>query len=312
MATKKQKSDLMAALKFTPRDVSIMLSGYGGEIAIGTISEAAYDFWQDREDLDEFAYDWDAEMDVPADARIFEPGSWHECDDVCHASGVELGSPCRITVTDGLENREIWECDLEPDTLIKQGVTLSCFEETDFGDAKYGFLGQSMEKGVFFDGTIRITRPFDPSLLTITYSDCDGWRIVTGVEYDGEEVEGTDGYSTTGKGSEFRVFEIARDDDEEPENDCSSELDIPVLEGEEIWSSEVIDTAAEVERWEGHDLTPWWSGTEKPVREGRYQVTLGSWPFPSFAEYSRKQGWRDGDEKLDDVKSWRGLCEPAE
>jgi hypothetical protein len=311
VATRKQKKELMAALRFTPRDISIMLSGYGGEIAIGRISEAAYDFWKDRDDLSDFAYDWDNEIDVPADARIFEEGCWYDCDDICHENGVELGSPCCVTVTDTQDSQELWECELEPSILIGQGVTVERSGEADFGDAEYGFIGQSIEKGVFFDGTVRITRPFDPSLLKITYYDCDGWRLVTGVEYDGEEVEGFDAYSTNGKGSEFKVFEVTRDDDED-EEESDNPYNIGVLEGEEIWASKAIDDAVEVERWEGHDLSPWWPSTNRPQREGRYQVLLGDWPFPSFAEYSRRQGWRDGDEKLDNVVSWRGLSQPAE
>ena len=308
MATRKQKQELISALKFTPREVSIMLSGYGGEIAMGRISEAAYDYWRDRGDeLSDYAYDWDQDMEVPAEARIFEAGSWYDCDDICHENGVELGDPCRITVTDDLETTEIWESTLDITVLVDQGVTVEQSGVTDFDEdqeTQYVFQGQNIEKGVFFDGKIRITQPFDPRLLTISYYDCDGWRLVTGVQYDGEDVEGTDGYSTNGKGSEFKVFEINRDDE-----DLS---DIDVLEGEEMWASEAIDTADEVQRWEGHELTPWWPVTEKPVRPGRYQVILGTWPFPSFAEYSKKTGWTDRGDKIEDVKSWRGLREPAE
>ena len=86
--------------------------------------------------------------------------------------------------------------------------------------------------------------------------------------------------------------------------------DMPVLEGEEIWASGVIDDAAEIERWEGHDLTPWWPGTAQPLREGRYQVMLGTWPFPSFAEYSYIKGWVDCGGTLDNVTAWRGLANP--
>ena len=56
MATRKQKEHLVKVLKFTPRDIEITLSGYGGEIVMGRITEAAYDFWQDRDDLDDFFF----------------------------------------------------------------------------------------------------------------------------------------------------------------------------------------------------------------------------------------------------------------
>ena len=35
MATRKQKEDLVRALKFVPRDITISLSGYGADIVTG-------------------------------------------------------------------------------------------------------------------------------------------------------------------------------------------------------------------------------------------------------------------------------------
>ena len=112
---------------------------------------------------------------------------------------------------------------------------------------------------------------------------------------------------TTESKNEQQTFPYPSNSDDE--DDLS---DVGILEGEEMWASEAIDTADEVQRWEGHELTPWWPVTEKPVRPGRYQVILGTWPFPSFAEYSKKTGWTDRGDKIEDVKSWRGLREPAE
>jgi hypothetical protein len=319
MATRKQKQELIDALKFTPRDIEISLSGYGGEIVIGTITEEVYDFWRDRDDLDELATDWDNELDVPADMRFITDGSWHDIDDLCHESGCEASAPNMLQVWDTLENASIFECSTELDALNRAGISTDChWHRTPGEDAEPGtcvFVGQSIEKGTFFSGTIRITAPFDPSKLSISWTDCDGWRLISGVEYDGEEVEGVDGYSTTGKGMEFHVYQVTQADEEpdydHPEANFDDPYDIGVMEGEEMWASKAIDTADEVQRWEGHELTPWWDGNEKPLREGRYQVILGTWPFPSFAEYSSKKGWTEDGEKLNNVVSWRGLCKPA-
>ncbi len=384
MATRKQKQELVDALKFTPRDVEISLSGYGGEIVIGTITEEVYDFWRDRDDLDELASDWDGELDVPADMRFITDGAWHDIDDLCHESGCEASASNMLQVWDAQENASIFECSTDLDALNRAGVSADChWHRVPREDCEAGtcvFVGQSIEKGTFFSGTIRITAPFDPSKLAISWTDCDGWRLITGVEYDGEEVEGGDGYSTTGKGMEFHVHQVGQADEEpdydhpeanfddgysmsgagtnwipaDTKPDQTGEYDvlidapwpnggpgraewtgrtwksdgkkvkitqwakhddpynIGVLEGEEMWASEAIDTAAEVQRWEGHPLTPWWPVTDPPAREGRYQVMLGTWPFPSFAEYSRKKGWTEHGEKINNVVSWRGLCEPAE
>jgi hypothetical protein len=309
VATRKQKQELIKALKFAPRDIVITLSGYGGEIVMGRISEAAYDYWRDRDDLSDFVMDWDGDFEnVPDDAKFVTDGDWHDVDDLCHETGCEIADASWITVEDLLENKSIFESCLDLDKLDAIGIdTTSHHHYQPSEDQPHGtcvFVAQSFEKGTFFSGTVRITEPFDPSKLSLSWTDCNGWRLISGIEYRGEDIEGFDGYSTSGKGMEFGVFRVDKANDDD--------LDMPLLEGEEIWASQAIDDAAEVELWEGHDLTPWWPSSDKPVRSGRYQVLLGTWPFPSFADYSPKKGWHDPGGRIDNVTSWRGLCEPAE
>jgi len=313
MATRKQKQDLVEALKFTPRDITINLWGYGGEIAIGRISEAAYDYWsQHPDDLDEFVYDWSGDMDpVPADARFCTDGSWYDVDDLAHESGVEFHDACGITVTDQLTGETLWESSLDPATLDSKGVEVNEFEEVyirDHGAGQCFFMGQSVEKGTFFDGTVRITRPFDPTLLGLTYGDYEGWLIGNSVTYDGEDVEGTDGYSTTGKSSEFRVHrnEETSDQDRDPRAELER-IDIPVVEGEEMWAQEAIDSAQET--WEGIALTRWWPASQDPVREGEYEVIIGAWPFALRAHWDGLL-WKQGDQPVI-INQWRGLTQPA-
>jgi len=73
--------------------------------------------------------------------------------------------------------------------------------------ADYGFCFQSTEKGTFFSADFELKAPFDPSKLKIYTTDYEGWEIVTGVDYDDEEIPGYDGYDTTGKGYYANVFE---------------------------------------------------------------------------------------------------------
>ena len=75
-----------------------------------------------------------------------------------------------------------------------------------------GFIGQSVEKGCFFEGELNLTAPFDPAKLAINYSDIEGWSLITGVTYDGEDIEGYDGYDTRGKSSEFKFYDTGEDD----------------------------------------------------------------------------------------------------
>lgn len=313
MATAKQKKDLISALKFTPRDIEITLSGYGGEIAIGRISEEAYDFWEGRDDLADYATAWDGEWDetVPPEARFIDDGSWYDVDDICHESGCEADGACTITVDDLLDNRTIWENSLDLDSLDAQGVATDGHghvrpNETE-PDGTFVFFGQNFEKGCFFSAQVRITQPFDPSRLRVTWMDCDGWRLITGVEYDGEELDGSGAYSTTGKSMEFNVYRVERDD-WDPRAELER-IDVPILEGEEMWAQEAIDSAPET--WQGIYLTPWWSAEDRPIRRGEYEVleVNSQWPFPQRARWTGTRWLQDG--VMIDVKQWRGLTEPV-
>lgn len=208
MATKKQKEELIKVLKFTPHDINISLSGYGGEIVVGTVERNAYDYFQENDiDLDEFSNDWDNETSVPEDCQPFSPGEWHDCDNLAHETGVEMSELCYITVTNTDTRETLFEAGLDPDSLEELGVKADCCDEV-YAEHHKGtpiFVGQSVEKGTFFDGTVRITEPFDPKKLSLTYSDIEGWLLCSTVEYDGESVEGMDGYSTTGKSMEYTL-----------------------------------------------------------------------------------------------------------
>lgn len=305
MATRKQKQDLVEALKFTPRDITISLSGYGGEIVMGRITEEQHDFWKDRDDLSDFVYDWDGEMDVPADMKFCTDGAWHDIDDLCHESGCEASDCCTITVYDEMEGRDLWESNLDIDNLEDQGVNISghwhCRPEDDQPNGTCVFLGQNFEKGTFFSGTIRITQPFDHKKLSVSWNDCDGWRLIGSVEYDGEEVEGYDGYSTTGKSMEFRVYRVENDNEAWDPAQELEKIDVPVLEGEEEWAQRVIDES---------ELSPWHAGDVQPVHKGVYQVEYesGSWPWPITAkvEWTGRK-WKHDRSENTEIRQWRGL-----
>jgi hypothetical protein len=304
MATRKQKKELIDALKFTPRDITISLSGYGGEIVMGRITEQQYDFWQDRDDLEELVHDWDGDMDVPSDMRFITDGAWHDVDDLCHESGCEASDCCTITVYDELENCDSWESNLDISNLDSKGVDVSGHShispEEDQPAGTCVFMGQNFEKGTFFSGTIRITQPFDHRKLSISWIDCDGWRLINGVEYDGEEVEGYDGYSTSGKSMEFRVYQIERDGDWDPAEELAK-IEVPVLEGEETWAQRVIDESS---------LSDWHAGDVPPVRKGVYLVEyeIGTWPWPLTAhiEWTGRR-WKYDRSENTEIRRWRGL-----
>ena len=187
----------------------IDLTGYGGEIVLGSIDVEKHEYFLENGiDYDEYANDWDNELQVPEDMQPFEPGGWHDCDHIAHESGVEMSDLCQITVTDE-SGDVVWQSSLDPAVLEQSGVSAYCGEERYVNDEDIGtpvFMGQSVEKGTFFSGDIQLTTDFDCTKLTLYYSDIEGWQLCSSVEYDGLEVEGYDGYSTTGKSMEMKVI----------------------------------------------------------------------------------------------------------
>ena len=215
MATEDQKEELMQTLKFTPREYRLEMSGYGGEVVIGTVEPEVYEYFVENDiDLEEYAYDWENEAGVPDDKQPFEPGSWHECDNIAHENGVEMYSSCWVTVYD--ENGEqVWEHNLDVGELDEDGIEVegSSEEYVNWHTGKVVFYGQNFEKGLFFGGPFELTAPFDPKKLTFYTDDIDGWEICSSVSYAGVDID-SDDYDTTGKSSTYEFFDLRNTDEE--------------------------------------------------------------------------------------------------
>lgn len=217
MATAHEKEELMQTLKFTPRTYKVELVGRGGEIVMGAVDRKVYDYFEDNGiDIEEFAGDWDNDLNVPEEFQPFVPGDWYECDNIAHETGVDITSGT-IIVHDELGNI-VWESDLHPDSLDQHSVRIGCSEEVYPNDRlKPGecfYIGQSVEKGLFFGGAIRLTAPFDPKLLELSYGDYDGWELCSSVAYAGEFID-SDDYDTSGKGMYHTLAKVEGEEDKE-------------------------------------------------------------------------------------------------
>lgn len=301
MATRKEKEQLIEILKFQPITVKIMIQGYGGETYAGTVDRKIYDYFAARKlDITEYSSDWDNAMEVPDEMQPFPPGSAYECDDLWHACGAELSDLNRITVEEE-DGTTIWEHDLGWSSLEESGVTVTESSSTEIMDLPKGTVvhwGGQGEKGCFFDGELLLKAPFDPKKLEISFENCDDWYIISSVVYDGEEIDGSGGYSTTGKWGENKWIIVGDEEVYEPE-DQEDELDVPVLDGEEMQAQEDIDTET--------DRSPWHPADINPEIKGEYEVFEkdSSWPFPQRAEWTGR-GWKQNGEKIT-IREWRGL-----
>ena len=318
MATKQEQQELIDVLKFTPITVRLLIQGYGGEAYAGRVSPIVYDFFAKQKiDMDEYAGDWDGVFNdnVPKELQPFQPGSPYECDDLWHASGAELSDLNSITLDEVDSGKTIWDYNLGYGNLEDAGVTVQECGGTDLDDLDEGtvvYWGGQGEKGCFFDAEFVLKAPFDPKKLTVGYENCDGWYIVNSVEYDGEELDGTGGYSTTGKWNESKWILCNGDDVYE-----SVLLDDREDEGLE-WNTvapEVTeeDLRAELEAISEDMMTDWYPVDIKPVRKGEYEVRnthTPVWPFPATfrAEWTGRT-WKDSDgDKVPNIIEWRGLA----
>ena len=323
MATKREKQELIDTLKFTPTPVRIQLYGYGGECYIGSVSREQYEFFRSKKiDIDQYTHSWDENGlwdDVPHDMRPFDPGSPYDCDDLFHASGATMDESSLILVEDVATGRELFKANLDISNLEDLGVTVDLVDDCDSGDwpdGKVVFWGGQGEKGCFFDGEVTLRAPFDPARLRISYGNGDDWYISSGVEYDGEDVEGTDGYSTTGKWAEGKFWiaggeEVYEGVERNEDGDDEDDLDVPVLDGEEMQAQEAIDS--EPETWDGIALSPWHPASLKPDLPGQYEYLApdGGWPFPQRGQWTGRK-WCDATGVKIEIGQWRGLSQPAE
>lgn len=288
MVTRKQKQELVDILKFKPIKARLLIQGYGGETYAGTVDRKIYDYFASKNiDIEEYANDWDNELEVPEDMQPYPPGSAYECDDIWHACGAEMSDTNTIRIDDE-DGKTIWEntCGRHLEDL---GVVITEHQNRDIDTMPVGtvvHVGGQGEKGCFFDGELLLKSPFDPKKLEICYELCGDWAIITNVYYDGEEVEGNDGYSTTGKWSEYKWIVVGE-----------------TVYGEEDDSDEIVFTPED----EPSDRSPWWGADVIPNIKGDYEVMeAGSnWPFPQMATWTGTK-WKLNGKKVA-VKEWRGL-----
>jgi hypothetical protein len=213
--SREEKIQFLNTIKGEKKIYEIMLSGYGGEIAVGSISKEQYGFWKEREDFEEHCNDWDNEMEIPEDMQIVRDGCWHDVDNLAHECGAEFSDLNYITVYDKKSGDMVFESPLGYEELERHGIDPDGFAVDEFyisgdSEAEYAFIGQSVEKGTFFTGEIEIIGDFDPRRLSFSYIDVEGWNLVNGVSYESQIIDDTGGYSTTGKSLDFKIFKVEK------------------------------------------------------------------------------------------------------
>jgi hypothetical protein len=187
-------------------EMRITISGYGGEVTVGSITKEQHVYWALKDDdTDIYAmlqgYPEDCEEEHPEELML---GQFYEMDNIGHANGATFDA-AYITVTND-NGDTIWEGDPAELAEKPEGANLVAsedeyyFSETDY---EYGIYCYSGEKGSFTEVEVKGVNEFDPSKLRLHIDDVEGNRVISSIEYEGHEVEDTGDYGTSGKSFDF-------------------------------------------------------------------------------------------------------------
>lgn len=219
----KKKKELVKAIKNPNRYFRFDVGRYGGEVAMGEITKAQYDYWSDK-GQDEFSdymsqIGFDvlaANKDIPKEAQ-FEK-EFFEYEDICHMSGPELASSQTLTITecdkDGHSVQDedgnfIEDIVIDFDDFEKHKIKTVCTGDHHSGSEsckdKYFMFGQYFNKGGWYTEEIIKTdhNGIDLKKLQINYENADGFRVFYDIQYDGYDYYLQE--DSTGKSSAFYV-----------------------------------------------------------------------------------------------------------
>lgn len=224
MATKKQKEQLVRTIKNPERYFKVDFGRYGGEVAMGEITEAQFEHWYGKDEelgtyLNDRGFDPDtANKNVPAEAQLNK--EFYEFEDICHLSGPELSDGQTMTITevdkngDTLRDKDgnfLDDIQIDMKDFKKKGVKVKCIAEHNSGSKsckdKYYLFGQYFNKGGWYTEDIIKTGPngFDFKKMSINYENADGFKVFNEFMYDGENYYLQE--DSTGKSSSFYVME---------------------------------------------------------------------------------------------------------
>jgi len=198
----------------------LTISGRGGELAYGSLTQEQHDFWKDLEEEDIMAHAFGDPWEESDDNPVFDEddprflGNWNEIDDLCHENGAFTNN-CVIGVeerrgpgwSDAYAGTQIVSIGWEDFKKIHSPKWIHVDLEEAGSNTPYGFTGFSSEKGTFGEYLIETEDDFDASKLTFCLTALPtGDTIIEVTEYNGIEVDSQGDY-TAGKGYYAEIWE---------------------------------------------------------------------------------------------------------
>ena len=183
----------------------LSIYGMGGEIVIGEITKKQYNYWNSRssDELNEHLGIDGEEGSTPDECSLRE---WSDQDGIAPCNGPEFDTgECRISVTNA-DGKDIWKAKCDSQALKENGIEVEVENSMEIYKLKpgYYFCGKAFEKGSFF-GATHESDTFDPTKLKFVVRNVNGWILMVEAYYDGEQLDGSDNYSTRTNSSEFSL-----------------------------------------------------------------------------------------------------------
>ncbi len=220
----KKKKDLVRAIKNPNRYFKLDFGRYGGEVAMGEITKAQYDYWIEKghdefsEYMSQLGFDiLAANKDIPKEAQFDR--EFYEYNDICHLSGPELAGSQTLTISEcDKDGHSIQDEDgnfiqdkmIDVDDFKKYKIKTECVGDHHTGSSsckdKYFMFGQYFNKGGWYTEEIITTdhKGLDLKKLKINYENADGFRVFYDIQYDGYDYYLQE--DSTGKSSAFYVM----------------------------------------------------------------------------------------------------------
>ena len=177
----------------------ILLIGTGAELVLADVPKKTFRYFAENNiSLEEFI---SQNKKIPDEVMPFRPEAWFEAGNIVHAHNAFL-SEGNLLIVKSLET-QIAELPLVPESLERAQINLD-YRDIYISEREgenYWFLGQSLEKGIFFTSAIDAPE-FDPQNLEIEYLDIEGIEIISKLSYAGTELK-SDGAATRGTGMNF-------------------------------------------------------------------------------------------------------------
>ena len=174
----------------------IEITGSGGEIAIGSLTQEAYEYWESQHDEVLTEHLFSGSSDIAEDDYRYI-GSFEDSGDIVHTYGVNADD-CKITVKD--ENGKTVYTSSTP------AITRNHIIAPEDRDPGFFIKSITYEKGTFFQAEIDAEK-FSKESLKFYAKSIDNDVIIHGIEYDNKEIE-TDTGSTKIRQKGQSLYEI--------------------------------------------------------------------------------------------------------